>query len=98
MAPWRLEGFDDCIQRWRGIDLPVDSVVRDVVQWFLTELARDPFPPSAAPVGGEFPPTWWFVKLPYITTAARRVVCLYEINATDRVLICRILSVLAEPI
>lgn len=98
MTRWKLEGFTDGVDRWRAQTAPSNELVRDVVTWFLEYLAIDPFQAAAAPVGGPFPVTWWFARLPYVSASGDRIVCMYEINALDHTLTCRVVHELAEPI
>lgn len=99
MARWQIEGFLDEFGRWKNqMPAPSLDLQRRVVRWVLNDLASDPFPPGAVPLGDEFDVTWWFVPLPFGSAPDRRVTCIYRINDVDHVLTCHNLSELRLPI
>ena len=95
---WKLEGFEDWVRRWVAQEAPPAALQAKVIDWLLTELRVNAFPPGSVPVGDNFPITWWFVRMPFGRDDNSRVVCTYEISMSARVLVCKGLAELSLPI
>jgi hypothetical protein len=90
---WRLERFDECVERWLDLDDPPSSVRFAVYNWLISR-SEDPYQDAKREPGFQ---NLWSAQVPGSTYGHLGVLCAYWIFEIDHRVACESVTSLSEP-
>ncbi len=94
-ASWKLEGFEECLDRWIALEQPVVDLRFVVLEWVLTR-ADDPYKGVRRQAGFD---NLWFGPVPRSGDGrGNAVACAYWVEERPRTVRCDSIATLAQPI
>jgi hypothetical protein len=91
---WRLERFQDGLNRWVATSHPPDSCIAQTAQWITERLPLDPQPPGSRRYNGD--PRQRYVILPFRSNEGRFPLIAWHIETDTRTLLCMVLEEIDE--